>query len=273
MDPTPQASIEPLSLDATLHVRTPERVRLSLPVAGVGTRALAWLVDAGILFFGWAALFFLVSLTETDLIGTFEGLSGPARTLLLLGTFAAQWVYWTLFEVLWGGRTPGKALLRIRVARLDGSAPGVIESAIRNLLRVVDFLPFGYCVGLLSALFTDQHRRLGDLAAGTLMLRDEQIRLDHYLEPEAAPSSRIAPATAAAAALEGPVGTLLTSYLARVDDFTPEARVALARSFLEKLGDSLEPAEREALEADPAALVAWLRDLSNSVPVMARPVS
>lgn len=272
MDPTPQASIEGASLDATLHVRTPERVRLSLPVAGVGTRALAWLVDAGILFFGWAALFFLVSLTDTDLIGTFEGLSGLARTLLFLGTFAAQWVYWTLFEVLWGGRTPGKALLKIRVARLDGSAPGVLESAIRNLLRVVDFLPFGYCVGLLSALFTDQHRRLGDLAAGTLLLRDEQIRLDHYFEPEAAPPPRIGQPTAASAALEGPMGELLSSYLARFEELTPEARAALARSFLAKLGGDLGPAEREALEADPAALVAWLRDLSHSVPVMARPV-
>lgn len=273
MAPSPPAPIEAAPLDATLHVRTPERVHLSLPVAGVGTRALAWLVDAGILFFAWAALFFLVSLTEVDLLGTFEGLSGVGRTLLLLATFAAQWVYWTLFEVLWGGRTPGKALLKIRVARLDGSAPGAIESAVRNLLRVIDFLPLGYCVGLLSALFTDQHRRLGDLAAGTLLLRDEQIRLDHYLEAEAAPTLTVPRLDAASSALDGPVGELLTAYLARLEDFTPEARDALARRFLDKLGDTLEDTEREALLADPAATVAWLRSLSASVPIMARPVS
>jgi len=273
MEPTSPAPLQAQPLDATLHVSTPERVHLTLPVAGVGTRILAWVVDAGILFFGWAALFFLVSLTEADLIGIFEGLSGAARTLLVLGTFAAQWIYWTLFEVLWGGRTPGKALLKIRVARLDGSAPGVLESAIRNLLRVVDFLPLGYCVGLLTALFTDQQRRLGDLAAGTLLLRDEQIHLDHYLAPKAAPGPRIPETAATSSALEGPVAALLTSYLARLEDFTPDARTALARTFLQKLGGSLDAPEREALAADPVALEQWLRSLSASAPVMARPVS
>src|SRR5690606_7034133 len=123
------------------------------------------------------------------------------------------------------------------------------------------------------ALFTDQQRRLGDLAAGTLLLRDEQIRLDHYLAPKAAPGPRIPETAATSSALEGPVAALLTSYLARLEDFTPDARTALARTFLQKLGGSLDAPEREALAADPVALEQWLRSLSASAPVMARPVA
>lgn len=268
MEPSAPAPIEAHPIDATLQVRTPERVRLSLPVAGVGTRALAWGIDAALLFLVWVSLFFVVTLTDFDTLGAFEALSGLGRTLLLIGAFAAQWMYWTLCEVFWGGRTPGKALMRIRVARLDGSAPGPLDSAVRNLLRVVDFLPFGYGVGLLSALFSDQHRRLGDLAAGTLLLREEQISLDHYRD---APEQ--APVVAASPALEGPLGPLLASYLSRLEDLTPEAREALAQTFLEKLGGPLDATQRGALQADPRALQRWLRSLSASAPVAGRPQS
>src|SRR5688572_21665621 len=92
----------------SLDVATPERVALTLPVAGIGYRCLAWLVDATILFFFWVTAYFVFSVMVSDMLGLFQGLSGIAQTLLAVGIFATQWMYWTLSEVFLHGQTPGK---------------------------------------------------------------------------------------------------------------------------------------------------------------------
>src|SRR4051812_7651981 len=116
----------------SLDVATPERVSLTLPVAGIGYRCLAWLVDATILFFFWVVIYFVLSVLVSDMLGLFQGLSGFAQTLLAVGIFATQWMYWTLSEVFLRGQTLGKRLLGIRVVRMDGSPVGLYESAMRN---------------------------------------------------------------------------------------------------------------------------------------------
>ncbi|MFP2933486.1 RDD family protein, partial [Pyxidicoccus sp. 3LG] len=169
-----------------LDVATPERVALTLPVAGIGYRCLAWLVDAALLFFFWLVAYFVFTLLVSDVLGVLRGLSGLAQTLLVVGLFATQWLYWTLGEVFFHGQTAGKRALGIRVVRMDGSPVGLYESAVRNLCRAVDFLPAAYATGCISMLMTRQHRRLGDLLAGTLLVREERIDLDKYT---AAPGS------------------------------------------------------------------------------------
>jgi uncharacterized RDD family membrane protein YckC len=239
-----------------LDVATPERVALQLPVAGIGYRCLAYLADLLLLFFFWVVAYFVFTLLVSDVLGFFQGLGGLARTLLVVGVFATQWVYWTLAEVLMGGQTPGKRLLGIRVVRVDGSPVGVLESAVRNLVRVVDSLPLIYAVGCLSVLLTRQHRRLGDLVAGTLLVREERIDLDKYTVP--APQT---PAQAPAA--RGPRLTaadleLILSFLERAPGLEPAARMQLGARLVERYG-GLDAAERTSVLASADSIEAFLR--------------
>jgi uncharacterized RDD family membrane protein YckC len=241
-----------------LDVATPERVSLSLPVAGIGYRCLAYLADLCLIFLFWVVAYFAFTLLVSDVLGFFQGLSGIAQTLLVVGAFATQWVYWTLAEVLMHGQTPGKRLVGIRVVRVDGSPVGVLESAVRNLVRVVDSLPGIYAVGVLSVLLTRQHRRLGDLLAGTILVREERIDLDKYTAPAAEPTAVPSPGRAARLAAEDV--ELLLSFLARAPQFEPAARTRLGTKLVERYG-GLEETERARVLASPASTEAFLRAL------------
>ncbi|MFY0568541.1 RDD family protein [Archangium lansingense] len=238
----------------SLEVATPERVSLSLPVAGIGYRCLAYLVDLALLFLFWAVAYFTFTLLVSDVLGFFQGLSGLAQTLLVVGVFATQWVYWTAAEVLMGGQTPGKRLVGIRVVRVDGSPVGVLESAIRNLVRVVDSLPGVYAVGCLCVLLTRQHRRLGDLLAGTLLVREERIDLDKYTAT--GPASL--PAAARAERLSPGDEELILSFLTRAPGLEPEPRKHLGTKLVERYG-GLDEAGRATVLASPQSIEAFLR--------------
>ncbi len=221
-----------------LDVATPERVSMSLPVAGIGYRSLAYLIDVTLIISFWVILYFLYALTGPDVLKVIGGMSTFARVAATLGVFFFQWVYWTAAEVLWRGQTPGKRLLHIRVVRTDGSPIGVFESAVRNLLRVIDFLPFAYGIGLIVMLIDPRHRRLGDFAAGTIAIREEQIDLSSY--------------EAAKAELSTPQHELLKSLVERFDSLEPAARVTLTQKLAQRLGD--DPARI----TDEAAARAWI---------------
>ena len=118
----------------------------------------------------------------------------------------------------------GKRLMRIRVVRLDGSPVTAFESAVRNLLRVVDFLPSCYPVGVMCMLIDRQHRRLGDLAAGTVLVRDQQFDLTKY-------STASATTSLSAQDLE-----LIANFLARFDVLDGDARLRLGRSLAARFG-------------------------------------
>ena len=96
------------------------------------------------------------------------------RHLHVLSLFLLNWGYFTLFEAFWNGRTPGKRVARIRVIQQSGRAIGIFESMARNFIRYVDQIPFFYAVGVIAMFATRQHQRLGDLAAGTLVVRDRE---------------------------------------------------------------------------------------------------
>lgn len=241
-----------------LDVATPERVSLSLPVAGIGYRCLAYLADLCIIFLFWVVAYFTFTLLVSDVLGFFQGLSGIAQTLLVVGVFATQWVYWTLAEVLMHGQTPGKRLVGIRVVRVDGSPVGVLESAVRNLVRVVDSLPGIYAVGVLSVLLTRQHRRLGDLLAGTILVREERIDLDKYTA--SATEAQAVPSPARAARLGAEDVELILSFLARSPWFEPAARTRLGTKLVERYG-GLEETERARVLASPASTESFLRAL------------
>lgn len=158
-----------------INIDTPELVEIEMPLAGIGSRFLALLVDyliwiAGILLLDWLWGVFLPGLKN------FSELSYQwAVAIRLLIVFLANWGYFTLFEAFWNGRTPGKRLVHIHVIQRSGRAIGLFESMARNFVRFIDQIPFFYAVGLVTIFCTRQHQRLGDLAAGTLVVRERSL--------------------------------------------------------------------------------------------------
>jgi uncharacterized RDD family membrane protein YckC len=152
-------------LDTTRPVETPEGIELSLRVAGPVVRALAWAIDFAIRSVLYIVLFFvfLVFLKEFGF------------GLWLIAIFVLEWFYPVLFEVYGRGATPGKRAMKIRVLHELGTPVNWSAAMIRNLLRAIDFLPFLYGFGLFSMLLNKDFKRIGDLAAGTLVVYDEQI--------------------------------------------------------------------------------------------------
>ena len=221
-----------------LQVATPERVAVDLPIAGLGSRAMAYLVDVALLGTIATVLYFALTFFVEPINAVLD-LSTLARTGALAAGFFVLWVYWTLLEVLWHGQTVGKRLLRIRVVRGDGSPVTVFASAVRNLLRFVDFLPACYPVGLITMLVDQRHRRLGDLLAGTVLVRDEQIDLARYEQVNS---------TMTVNEVE-----IATSYLSRFDQFEPAAQVRVGTMLAQRLGIASPPATaielREAIRA------------------------
>ncbi|OJT51406.1 RDD family protein [Pseudomonas moraviensis] len=161
LEPTAPRRTAPL--DTRHQVETPEGIDLPLRPAGLMVRAVAFAIDLGIR--GLILGVLLIALA-------FLGKLGMGLGSLLL--FAISWWYMVLFEVLRQGRSPGKQWLGLRVVHDDGTPIGWSASLLRNLLRFVDLLPFGYFLGALSCLQHPTFKRLGDIAAGTLVVYSER---------------------------------------------------------------------------------------------------
>jgi uncharacterized RDD family membrane protein YckC len=179
----------------TRHVvLTPEKVPFSYRVAGLGSRSLAWLIDAAFLL-----LLLLIGQMLAAPVRA-GGRPGMAAALGILSSWLLVWGYFLLFEWLWGGQTPGKRILGIRVIHWNGTAISFSEAAVRNLLRAVDSLPLPLplgcgLLGFVVAAGNRESRRLGDLAANTLVVylerRAKPIRALHDARTDA-DGSRVA---------------------------------------------------------------------------------
>jgi uncharacterized RDD family membrane protein YckC len=155
-----------------ISIDTPELVSIEMPLAGIGSRFIALLVDYLIWGAGLVVLV-IVALITLPAMHAFNVKSAQwAEAIVIFIVFLFNWGYFTLFEAFWNGRTPGKRVARIRVIQRSGRSIGLLESMARNLVRYVDQIPFFYAVGVITMFVTSQHQRLGDLAAGTLVVRD-----------------------------------------------------------------------------------------------------
>ena len=163
-------------LDTTRRVATPEGIELTLRLAGPVPRALAWSVDLLLR----AAIVLVVWMTAT-----YFGRAGMG--LVLITSFFVEWLLPAAFEARWGGQTPGKRLFGIAVLNDDGTPVRWPAALTRNLLRAADFLPLLYGVGLISILANRDFKRLGDLAAGTVVVYDSRAAESARKIPEAAP--------------------------------------------------------------------------------------
>ena len=157
-----------------LSIETPEQIDISFQKAGIGSRFYAALIDTGLLALILFVGYYVNRNFITELGDTLGNWLGAIGGILV---FALFWGYYMVFEVTSNGQTLGKRALGLRVIKDGGYPIGFSDSAIRNLVRVVDFLPFFYGAGLMAMLITSDWKRLGDLAAGTLVVKTARTDL------------------------------------------------------------------------------------------------
>ncbi|HEY6107159.1 MAG TPA: RDD family protein [Anaeromyxobacteraceae bacterium] len=236
---------------------TPERALLALDVAGLGGRALAYLVDLLVIFLFWVTALLVYSIAG-DLLRRVQEASFGAQAVAVVLFFFTGWAYDVAWETAWSGQTPGKRLLGLRVVGRDGAPVSFVESLVRNVLRAVE-VPLLYAPGVLMVALTSRHQRLGDLVAGTLVVKDRAYDLSRY-----AAAARLDPRWAALRSRAGPAlppadFERLSDFLRRRGGLDPVARERIAMAVAGALASRADlaappPAEAEAfLEAFAAA--------------------
>jgi uncharacterized RDD family membrane protein YckC len=158
-------------LDDELLIETPERVELHYILANIGNRFLAAAIDHLIQLLMMLALYF--SLWGISRWHIDPSLFIWAVAIAILIVFVIYWGYFVLFETFWNGQTPGKRIMKLRVVREDGRPIRFFEAFIRNLLRIIDILPpFSYAIGVATIIFSPRSKRIGDLVAGTVVVKE-----------------------------------------------------------------------------------------------------
>jgi uncharacterized RDD family membrane protein YckC len=235
------------SYEQTVDVETPELVVLTYSIAGIGSRAMAAITDLlivaatvvvlGIIFFAVVA---------TGGVAAFDLGGSWGVAILILVQFALLWGYYVLFEGLMDGQTPGKRLHRIRVVREGGYSVTFGASAVRNLIRVIDMQPlFLYLVGMISVLVTKRGRRLGDIVAGTIVVREDARRAVAPAPGAPARESR-EPAAALQTKLSEDEYIVLGRFVERWSTLEALKRAALAQQLATRLAAALPDDSRAA---------------------------
>lgn len=155
---------------------------IELPLAGIGSRFIAILVD----YLIWGFVFLILGLLAAIIIPAlhfFGGMSANwAIGIALLIVFLLQWGYFALFEAFGNGRTPGKRVAHIRVIHQSGRGINFVEALARNLVRFIDAAPSFYAVGVIAMFLSKRSQRLGDMVAGTLVVRDREVDSPNWSE-------------------------------------------------------------------------------------------
>jgi uncharacterized RDD family membrane protein YckC len=174
-----------------LSIDTPEQVALDFALASIGSRFLALAVDTLIQTAATIALVAL-GLGLLSLVSVNLQAAGPwLLAALFLAYFLIYNAYFAVFEALWNGQTPGKRVIGLRVISTTGRPISVFEAILRNVVRIADQLPGIYAIGIVSIFVTERNQRLGDLAAGTVVVHERAVEerdLDLRLEAPAAPT-------------------------------------------------------------------------------------
>jgi uncharacterized RDD family membrane protein YckC len=233
------------------QVETPEQIELTLPLAGIGSRSVAYLLDllCQIIPITLAALlaFTIVPMAADAEIFTKNAAGVPELTtvplaILSLTIFAVNFGYFALFETFWRGQSPGKRWVGLRVVKDGGFALDGRAALVRNLLRIVDFLPAFYVAGMASIFLTRSGKRIGDYAAGTIVVRERKVGNLALVAP-------YSPDAQVSSALGAEEVALLTGFLDRRSSLDDDARerlaAQLAARFAARLGRPV-PTDAEA---------------------------
>jgi uncharacterized membrane protein SpoIIM required for sporulation/uncharacterized RDD family membrane protein YckC len=235
------------ALVQTVDIETPELVTFSYTIAGVGSRVAAALIDYLLCLLLFIALLVGLAFLGANRLISFGGTSSEAWALaiVVLGQFFILWGYYVLWEGLADGQTPGKRYMRLRVVSDGGYSVSFAGSAIRNLVRIVDMQPvFTYGVGIGSILLTKQGKRLGDLAAGTLVVREQLVREAGSGRREAGERRETAAAPPVAATtrharLNDDEFAVLERFMERRESLDAARRAVLATRLVERFSNAL----------------------------------
>jgi len=230
-------------MDRTLEVRTPESIAFSYELAGVGSRFLAVAIDLTIQIALLVLLVWVLSVVAPRAPGvpTHNVAYNAGVAIGIALVFLIFYGYFVLFEWLWNGQTPGKRMMGIRVVRDGGYPLDFMGSLIRNLIRVGEMLAGFYALSAVVAVFSALNKRVGDLAAGTIVIREGRME-----SPEALLREVAEPVYAATAYVSGEERALIRRFLERRDDLVSQRRLAIARQLAERVRPRL-PAELQRL--------------------------
>jgi len=233
-----KSSIDASAGSPDLRIDSVTGVDVSLRIAGIGARAYAFTIDLfirSVLSSAWYAVSALVYNGGRGLETPLE--ASPAWYLLVVTPASALYLlYHPVVEVLMRGRTPGKRMVGVRTTKHDGALPGTGAVLVRNIFRIVDSIPVMYGVGLVTAMLTRNNVRIGDLAAGTVLVYDHSnVELPEY------PGERTLPG-----GLDNASAEILDELLQRWPTLRADARHHLARRVLARHAPDVVPAEDDA---------------------------
>jgi uncharacterized RDD family membrane protein YckC len=212
-----------------LEVETPDHVVLRYDLAGAGNRGFAAVLD-----FLIASVISSTALVVVSWAGAYSGASlFVLAGFTLIVTLILIWAYFILFEWLWNGQTIGKRAFRLRVINEDGSPARFTAVFIRNLIRLVDFLPALYGVGVMAIVLSPKSQRLGDLAAGTYVVRAPRPQVDWFSLRTVTPLG--AGRTAETRRMPGEAQRLVREFVARESKLAPTERARIAAVIAAKL--------------------------------------
>lgn len=231
-----------------LSIETPEQIALEFPLAGVGSRGMALLVDT--LVQGVVALIVVVAtmLMSLDLSIYWAAAGKWLDAIVIFLMFCLYWGYFAIFEAFWNGQTPGKRQAKIRVISSSGRPITVFESIARNLMRAIDS-QLAYVVGAVSIAVDKNNRRLGDMVAGTVVVHEVQEQGDSYWYAQQS-STTTSPPTETITTLTAQEFQLIETFLNRRLDLPGPQRLQSAKTIADRIGERLKvaPVDRPSPE-------------------------
>jgi uncharacterized RDD family membrane protein YckC len=225
-----------MTYEDKITIPTPEGVEVEMTLAGIGSRFIAQVIDTlirfGIIFALIVALFGVAGLTGGITEASPDDAAWVGFAVVVVISFLITFGYDVLFETLASGRTPGKRMVGIRVVKIGGGPVGFMSSSVRNILRIVDSLPGAYGVGMIAIIASKLNQRLGDMAAGTVVVTERRspapsaVPTPAFGPPPTAPIEGLATWDVSAVSQDDLV--TIRRFLDRRHDLTPAARADLA---------------------------------------------
>lgn len=222
-----------------LNIDTPEQIALEFSLASIGSRFLALAIDTLIQVALAALLFGLVVFGAWIAGRTAGGASTWLLAALIIGLFLVYYGYFAAYEIAWNGQTPGKRVIGLRVIHATGRPLSAFEAVVRNIVRVVDQFPGIYAIGIVAVFLSGRSQRLGDLAAGTVVVHERAAvkGLDAIMRDADPPPSAV---RHGATKLSQQEISVIELFLRRRVELDGHARVRTAASIADRIRGRLE---------------------------------
>jgi uncharacterized RDD family membrane protein YckC len=249
-----------------IDIKTPEFVSLEFSLAGLGSRSAAMIIDQAIVTLAnFALVLLMILITRNDIWVLME--SGWIVAFVLIMIFIINWGYFFAAEYFFNGKTVGKHIIGIRVIQENGHSITLLSALIRNLLRIIDMLPTSYFLGIILVFFHSKHKRLGDMAAGTVVVLEENMQrkkktsLEKEIEHRGLNKNNIHIDDLAYNSLGSKEYNLLRTYSSKLMELRDAQRsqltIEMAEILLPKIG--VETKRKSVYELENVLLVLYLK--------------